>query len=206
MKLFNLLALVACIVTYVFAANYQTTFYGCPDECHTQEGPACGSKTYPLSSGGTKYFVAISTRLSNHKSYCKQRLAVMLADGTKTLLNVEVADFCGDCDPYHIDLSSYAFKELLNHKDGVGKVVWAIYNESGKRLTGPHTTDIEGVAKKFSLSKSSFTSAFDASAKKLISSGRNVGEFNPSARLDSNTSTKKTTTKKSTTKKNNYYH
>eukprot|EP00833_Pecoramyces_ruminatium_P001111 jgi/Orpsp1_1/1175143/evm.model.c7180000052769.1 len=45
MKLFNIIALLACTVASVYAsggeANNEITFYGCPEECSAQEGPSC---------------------------------------------------------------------------------------------------------------------------------------------------------------------
>jgi len=178
MRLFNFLVLVALVFSYVIAGNYEMTYYGCPDECGKQENPSCGLPIYPLEHGATKFFAALSARLSNFKDYCGQRAVVMLADGSKKMLNLEVVDFCRECDPYFIDLSSYSFGELLDLKKGVGKVIWAVYNKSGKRLIGPYTSDINKLAKKFDMSESSFKSAFDANAKDLISSHDNIGEFN----------------------------
>jgi len=194
MKLFNYLALVALIFSYVIAGNYEMTFYGCPDECHKQENPSCGLPTYPLEHGGTEFFAALSARLSNYKEYCGQRAVVMLSDGSRKMLNLEVVDSCKECDPYFIDVSSYSFKELLKPEKGVGKVIWAIYNKSGKRLTGPYTSDISKLAKKFDMSESSFKSAFDASAKELINSNDNIGEFNSKEIVVPDPSPIKTTT------------
>jgi len=198
MKLFNLLLLAIASITTVFAAaDYEITHYGCPDECNTQEHGACHVPTYPLDHKGTKFFCAISTKLSHYKDYCGKYVVLMLTDGSKKMINVQIADTCGNCDKYHIDLSTYSFTELLSKGKGEAEVVYGIYSESGSVLLGPIYRHLPN--SKFGLSEDAFISAFNANAKKLVKNYSNTGEFNGSASEVTTTTTTTTTTLATTT-------
>jgi len=58
MKSFSLVFLFALLISLVFAdaENYEITYYGCPEECHTQRNPACDSK---MKLGDHDYFAAL---------------------------------------------------------------------------------------------------------------------------------------------------
>jgi len=195
MKLFNALVLFSGFISHVLASasNYQITYYGCPDECYAQEHPSCGIKIYPDNSN--KYFCALSKKLSGYDKYCGQRVVVMLTDGSKTMVNVQVVDSCKNCEKYHVDLSSYSFSHLLNNKHGVANVIWGIYNSSGSKLLGPIYDSLGNAPSKFRMSPSDFVSAFDANASKMAKNGKNVGDFSSSA---SDSNSKPTTTTKKT--------
>jgi len=48
----NILVSILLLTVSVFASN-KMTFYGCPDECETQENPSCGKEI------DTEYFAAL---------------------------------------------------------------------------------------------------------------------------------------------------
>ncbi|ORX75117.1 hypothetical protein BCR32DRAFT_272108 [Anaeromyces robustus] len=198
MKLLNVLFLFGGFISYVLAgaSSYQITYYGCPNECSSQEHPSCGIKIYPDSDN--KYFCALSKKLSGYEKYCGQRVIVMLTDGSKTMINVQVVDSCSSCEQYHVDLSSYSFSALLDQRHGVANVIWGIYNSSGNKLLGPIYNSLGSAPSKFGLSSGDFLSAFDANASKMAKNGQKKGEFSSSA---SGSSPKPTTTQKTTTQK-----
>ncbi|ORX75118.1 hypothetical protein BCR32DRAFT_272109 [Anaeromyces robustus] len=179
MKLFNLFVLTIISITAVFAAeDYEVTYYGCPGECSTQRHASCGVKTYPLDSGGTKYFCAISTKLSHYEKYCSKHVVLMLTDGSKRMLNVKVADTCGNCDRYHIDLSSYSFGDILEMDKGEAEIVFGIYDDDGSKMLGPIYRHLP--SSKFGLSEDAFKAAFDANAKRMVKGHENKSDFNAS--------------------------
>jgi len=192
MKLFNLIVLaIASISTVLAAADYEITYYGCPNECSTQRHGSCHVPTYPIDDDGTKYFCAISTKLSGYKSYCGKFVVLMLTNGSKKMLSVKIADTCSNCDKYHIDLSSYSFGEILEMKKGEAEVVFGIYDKSGNNLLGPIYKSHP--ASKFNLSKEAFFAAFDANAKNMVKNGKHTADFN-SSETGSITTTSATTT------------
>jgi len=159
--------------------NYQMTHYGCPDECHTQKGPACDE--HRDLGNNTQYFAALSTDF-NYRKYCGDYVVLMLTNGSKNMVKAEIVDSCGSCEKYHVDLSNLAFSALETDKHkGVGNIIWAIYSSSGKRLDGPYENNARNAAKKHKLPTSrSFIDAFDINAKKLASSSHNTRKFDSS--------------------------
>ncbi|ORX75119.1 hypothetical protein BCR32DRAFT_272110 [Anaeromyces robustus] len=209
MKLLNLFVLATSLISASFAAKqYQITYYGCPRECHSQKHPSCGLPTYPLEKDGTKYFCALSTKLEHYKEYCGKQVVVMLTDGTKNMIKVQVVDSCSSCPKYHVDLSQYSFPHLLELKKGEADCIWSIYDDDGTRLIGPIYNSVDKAVSKLGMSKDSFLKAFDSSAKKLVRSSEHVGKLGSSSSgsddddydySTSTTKTKSSTRKKSTT-------
>jgi len=210
-KIFIIAGFIATVFSH--AVDNQITFYGCPEECYTQEHPSCGGGHVYI-----KYFSALSTKLKNVDSFCGKNVIVMLADGrSDKLVKTTMVDTCSSCDPYHVDLSSYAFELLLSKSKGIAEVIWGIYSDSGSRLAGPYYNSISGAASSFGLSSSALKDAFDASARKLAQSGDVVGRLNSSgsssgsgddyheAEPTTRRTTRKTTTKKSSTRKSSSY-
>ncbi|ORX76802.1 hypothetical protein BCR32DRAFT_296006 [Anaeromyces robustus] len=199
MKLFNLFVFAIGLVASAFAANdYQITYYGCPKECNTQKKPSCHLPTYPLEHDGTKFFCALSTDFPHYKDYCGQRVVVMLTDGTKNMINVQVVDSCSSCPKYHVDLSSYSFPHLLKASKGEADCIWGVFDKKGKKLAGPIYKSVSSAAKKLGMSKDGFINAFIANASKLAKSGEHVGTFNKIVKSATTTRRIIATTKKVT--------
>jgi hypothetical protein len=201
MKFFNLLTIfVSLVITVLAADDYQITHYGCPRKCSSQEHSSCGIDTYPLKSGATKYFCALSTHFTNYDKFCGQRVVIMLTDGSENMINVQVVDSCSSCPKYHVDLSSYSFEELLPLKKGEADCIWAVFDTSGKKLSGPIYKSVDKAASAFGLSKDGFINAFLSNASKMAKSGRNVASFGKSSGgYDEEVTSKKTTTTKKST-------
>jgi len=180
MKLASIIVLFTAIISTVLskkheitAYNYEATFYGCPEECHTQRNPACDQD---MDVG--KYFCALSN-LFDYKKYCKQYAIVMLTNGSRNMVKARVVDSCGSCDKLHVDLSKPAFTELTSEGKGVSNIIWAVYSREGKKLTGPYYNRANRAAEEFGISSSRFLSAFEANAKELARSSSHTRKFNP---------------------------
>ncbi|ORX78548.1 hypothetical protein BCR32DRAFT_328502 [Anaeromyces robustus] len=181
MKFFNLLALfVGLISTTLAAKENQITWYGCPRHCDSQRRSSCNVDTYPLKSNGEKYFCALSTKLKHYDDYCKKRAVVMLTDGSKKMINTLVVDSCSSCPRYHVDLSLTAFEALLPRKKGEADSIWAIFDNSGKKLAGPFYKSVSRAAEKMGMSERAFIDAFVVNGSRLVKERDNVGTFNKS--------------------------
>jgi len=201
MKAFNLITLFVSIISTALAAkDYQITHYGCPNNCDSQKRSSCNIDTYPVKSNGEKYFCALSTHLPDFDDYCGDSLVLMLTDGSKGMINVKVVDSCSSCPKYHVDLSATAFKALLPLKKGEADSIWAIYDSSGKKLTGPYYKSVSSAAKKFGMSEESFVSAFVQNGSKLAKSRSNVGSFSKDVSSAPTTTTHKSVSIKIVTK------
>jgi len=197
MKFFNLILLFACLLSFVFAdaENYEITYYGCPDECETQEGPACDEH---MELGKHDYFAALSTEYE-FEQYCKKYVVVMLTNGKPKMIKAKIVDSCGDCSKYHVDLSESAFTALTKKSDGVANIVWGVFSSDGKHLAGPYENKAKQAAEKFKMSKDSFIDAFIENGKKLAASSSHERNFDASSSSHKTTTTTKTITTTTTT-------
>jgi len=194
MIFYNTLISILLFTVTVFASN-KMTYYGCPDECETQEDPSCGKEIT------TDYFAALSTKIGN---YCDNYVVVMetKANANK-LVRAKVVDSCSSCPTYHVDLSKKAFTTLTKASVGKSEIIWSIHDRSGKLIKGPYFNSVSKVASSYGLSDSSFISAFKIAAGKIASNGSSSGTFSISHDSGSSGSSedKQTTTKKTTTRK-----
>jgi len=188
----NILVSILLLTVSVFASN-KMTFYGCPDECETQENPSCGKEI------DTEYFAALSTKIGN---FCGKFVVVMeTKSNAKKLVRAKIVDSCSDCPTYHVDLSKKAFTTLTSESVGKSEIIWGIYDRSGKLVKGPYYNSVSEVASSYGLSSSSFISAFKVAASKIASNGSSSGIFSitrggEGSGSNDNDKTKKTTTKK----------
>jgi len=200
MKFFKLVTLFVSLVSTALAAkDYQITHYGCPRKCSSQEHASCDLPTYPLQSGGTRYFCALSTHLDHYKDYCGKRVVLMLTDGSKNMINVQVVDSCSSCPQYHVDLSSYSFETLLPLRKGEADCIWGVFDDDGTKLAGPIYKSVSKAAEHFGMSGDSFVDAFIANAKKMARSGSHVGTFGKSFSGGSSEESKKSSSTTSST-------
>jgi len=187
---YNILISFLLFTATVFCSN-KMTFYGCPEECHTQENPSCGNGI------NTDYFAALSTSIGD---FCDKYVVVMeTKSNAKKLVRAKVVDTCSSCPTYHVDLSKKAFTTLTEAKVGKSEIIWGIYDGSGKLVKGPFYNSVNNVASSYGLSSSSFVSAFKIAAGKLASNGSSSGNFSisrESADSGNTEETKKTTSKK----------
>jgi len=197
MKIFNIFTLSATIIAIssVFgkAVDNQITYYGCPDNCKSQQSNSCGG------SINTEYFAALATRYPHVNSQCGQYVIVMPANGSKKLVKAKVVDTCGSCDPYHVDLSIPAFTSIVEKKKGIAEVIWAIYSPSGKKIGGPYCNNFDSAASKVGMSRSAYVAAFEASAERLAKSGSNTGTLSSSGATNQQATTKVVTVNKPAT-------
>ncbi|OUM67003.1 hypothetical protein PIROE2DRAFT_20085 [Piromyces sp. E2] len=180
MKIFNKFTLFISIIlisTVVSSpVDNQITYYGCPDDCTSQDEPACDIKI------DTEYFAALANKYPKVKSHCGQYVVVMPTNGSKKIVKAKVVDTCEDCDPYHVDLSTYAFGAIVNLDDGIAEVIWALYSSNGQKVDGPHCNDFDSAAKKVGMTRSAYIASFEVSAENLVKSKNDVGVLSSSGK------------------------
>jgi len=191
MLFYNIFISVLLLSISAFASN-KMTYYGCPEECETQEKPSCGK---PIT---TDYFAALSTKIGD---FCDKYVVVMeTKSNASKLVRAKVVDTCSSCPTYHVDLSKKAFTSLTKASVGKSDIIWAIYDGSGSLVKGPYYNSVSSVASSYGLSSSSFISAFKIAAGKLAKNGSSTGNFSISRDGGSGESeeveTRKTTTRK----------
>lgn len=199
MKSLNLILIFVCLISLVFAdaENYEITYYGCPDECHTQRDPACESRDRHYQLEEDDFFAALSVDF-DFKQYCSSYAVVMLTNGKSKMIKAQIVDSCGNCSKYHVDLSIAAFTALTRKEDGVANIIWGVFSSDGKHLAGPYENKASKAAENFKMSRDSFINAFIANGKKLAASSSSHRDFDPS--ISSSSSSPKTTTTKTTIK------
>jgi len=207
-----LFVLIALIAQAVFAHDgyyNKSTFYGCPEECHTQKDPKC---EIGLPSNG--FFVALHERYfkSEPYPYCGQHYVGMIIDekaaGKYKLVRGKVVDQCGTCAETQVDLSSPMFASIARKTTGVVDMIYVIVDSNGKITEGPvyNKSSLASFAKKQNVSQSDILTSFKQAAKNMNQQGLSgmaqypwkSGSFNKEEKKTTTTA-KKTTTKKTTT-------
>jgi len=148
--------------------DYTSTFYGCPDECDTEEDPKCDIKV-----PNNKLFIAMHPMYFEGDSkedyiYCGKYAIAMPLDyekavGNYKLVKGKVIDQCGTCVKSQIDLSQPAFEKLAKKSTGVLKIVWKIISSEGKIFVNDKYDSeyLEKLSKKTGVSQKTILDSYD---------------------------------------------
>jgi len=207
MKLY-IFTLFTILLNSALAKHYKfsSTFYGCPDECETEEDPKCEN-----GIPSNNLFVALHPNYfeemenGNYK-YCDKYAIVMpldieKAEGEFKLVKGKVIDQCGSCGETQIDLSQTAFEKLAKKKTGVLPIVWTIISKTGKIYVKNkyEEDDLRKLSKTLGLSESYILESYSTVAKYMATHNINEIEQWPWDYIKKYQESKTTTTSKKTT-------
>jgi len=154
---------------------YQSTFYGCPKECHTQERPKC-SHGLP----DNQFFVALHPKYFRHEPYpyCDHYYVGMIIDskaqGKYKMIRAKVVDQCGSCAETQVDLSQTAFETIAKSSTGVVEMVYVIVDKnSNEIIDGPvySSSALKRFSESQGVSRETIIGSFKQAAKAMNKDG-----------------------------------
>jgi len=185
--------------------SYSSTFYGCPDECETQEDPKCETgipRNNLFIAMHPKYF---KEKENGNFKYCEKYAIVMplnyeKAVGSYKIVKGKVIDQCGSCGETQIDLSQTLFEKLAKRSTGVLEIVWSIISKEGEIYVNNKydSDDLSELSKITGVSKSTIIESYNQVAKYMATHDVDLIREWPWEYLENLESSEKTTTRKTT--------